>query len=124
MRKLPLILLATLLVLGFSTQTGAAVSLFESYGEVGFSGDETVVDFNDVTPRVEIGSQDFEDYGVTFSFGLYGEDWISDSYFDRIGVSNMNLDALDQVPEPVITVTLPERFTRVGLDVVTTAELI
>jgi hypothetical protein len=118
MRKLPLILLATVLVLGLNAPVGAAVTFFESYDEVAFSGDETVIDFSGIARGEEIESQRFVDFDVTFSPGLYGEDWISLSYLDQVGASNMNLDNLTQTPVPVITVNFLKRFTRVGFDVV------
>jgi hypothetical protein len=116
MRKLPLILLAAVLVLGFSAQAGAAVSFFESYDEIAFSGDENVIDFHSISRGQVIEFQQVKELVVTFSAGLYGEDWLSASYLELTGASNLNLDNLTQTPEPVITVNLPDRFTRVGFD--------
>ena len=118
MRKLPLILLVTLLVLGLSARVDAAVSFFEDYAAASFSGDETVIDFNDIARGEEITSQQVDEFVVTFSAGLYGEDWFSPLYLEGTGASNMNLLNLTQAPEPVITVNFPERFTRVGFDAI------
>ena len=119
MRKLPLILLATVLVLGLSAQAGATVSFFESYDEIAFSGDETVIDFTGISRGEVIESQRFEALDVTFSAGLYGEDYLSLFYLAGTeGVSNMNLNDFTQIPEPVITANFLKRFTRVGFDAV------
>ena len=119
MRKLPLILLATVLVLGLSAQVGAAVSFFESSDEVAFSGDETVIDFTGISRGEIIEPQRFEALDVIFSAGLYGEDYLSLYYLaGSEGVSNMNLNDFTQIPEPVITANFLKRFTRVGFDAV------
>jgi hypothetical protein len=117
MRKLPLILLATVLVLGLSAPVGAAVSFFEAYNQAPFSGGESIIDFNNIPRGEEITPQQVDGFVVTFSAGLYGEDFIS-LYFlaGTVGASNMNLNDTTQIPEPVITVNFPERFTRVGFD--------
>ena len=118
MRKLPLILLATVLVLGLSAQVVVAASFFEAYDEVAFSGDENLIDFTGISRGDEIASQEVEGLVVTFSAGLYGEDWLSVSNLEGTGASNMNLNDLTQSPQPVITVNFPELFTRVGFEAV------
>jgi hypothetical protein len=119
MRKLPLILLATVLVLGFSAQVGATVSFFESYDEVGFSGDETLIEFTGIGRGVAIEPDQYEDDDVTFPASLYGEDLISVLFLSgSVGASNMNLMDPSIIPEPVITINFLQRFRRVGFDVV------
>ncbi len=72
MRKLSVILLAILLVLGFGMQAGAEPTGFDNYDDVGFSGSETLLDFEDpALVNTQIGSY-YEADGVIFSEGLVG----------------------------------------------------
>jgi hypothetical protein len=78
MRKLLFILLATFFVLGLCAQVSAAVTHFDNIGDVGFSGNETLIDFEDVVSDAQILNYYAAD-GVTFSDGLYG--WLNFGFF-------------------------------------------
>jgi hypothetical protein len=120
MKKLGVILLASVFVFGLAVQTNAMVSKVD---ESAFSGDE-VITFNGIVRGEQIIKQIS---GVEFpEETVYGEDWFSGRFFgENPGASNVNLnDFNNQVIgaspySPVITLSFVDpliRVTRVGFD--------
>jgi hypothetical protein len=122
MKKLGVILLASVLLFGLAAQAGAMVS---EVGVDAFAGDQ-VIDFDKFAADYEcslgkfpvvIGDQYKPEFGVSFSGLLYGEKNWAPIFFTELAAGNFNIcefyDSLTTPGEP-ITVSFDKPVTRVG----------
>jgi hypothetical protein len=115
MKKLGIILLATVFVFGLAAQAGADV---QEVDPTVFAGDEPFT-FEDMTDIERLGEPIVAQIdGVVFSEGLYVDNYLSRySLGLSITATSLNLKSYYEEPEPVVTANFIETVTRVGFDI-------
>jgi len=117
MKKLSVILLTTVFVLGLAVRVNAQVT--DGVDRTAFDGDQ-VITFDDVPSCTLIENQYYDEFAVSFSGGLHGETILAPFVMSTLNPAS-NFNTCDYVNEAgteglPIMVTFEKPVTRVGFD--------